>query len=143
MTKKVRFSDDTKTFDGCSVENASFHYLIKYYLWVDERTIFFKILKMVKDDIELLEFFITETNNIIERLEELESTQLYDFLFNEEKDEETTDKDIYHSKIKKNVPIARYGSRDTNEQLTLEHKICVLKFYNILVQVRNFIKNKK
>lgn len=154
MTKRVTFSDDTKSFDGCSIENASFHYLLKQFLWGKHKFSFFDILRLVKDNLELLEYFIIETNNIIYDLENLDSTQIYDLLFEEDESNVSTNEidsfwdhphfaKIANENKKKFVPIARYGSRDTNEHLSPEHKIFLMNFYNLLLETKNFIKNKK
>ena len=151
--KKVSFSLDTKEYDGCCTLNSIYHSLLKKALWGSKPKInSFDILKIVDNDIEMLNYFIYETNILIDKLEILEE-EIFFSIFDDDEDpkEKIIEDPIWDNayldmKARKNnvnyVPIARFGSREINEKLSVEHKFFIFDFLNKLIESKKLLENK-
>lgn len=154
--KRIRFSSDAKSFDGTSKNVILFYKTLMKYIECKFDN-FYYILKIVKRDMNLLDFFITETEILKTKLEEFQEEKLIQEIMDQmdceeeeiEKEEDPYwDLEYYKNAAKKRqipigVPVIRHGSRDINEPIS---PLCLpelTKFLFLLYEAKELLSRRK
>ena len=125
--KRIRFADNTKDFDGPSKKVELFYDVFKNFSKGKYNTD--KILKKINNDIDILNYFISEIVIIKEKLEKINTHNIFSNLLEE------------NIQCTKYVPVLRNGASVSKEKLTQDHLPIITKFLFELIIIRETIIN--
>ena len=129
--KKVRFSNDTKFYDGASEYLNILRKIILDFLKgkIDNVDKIFLILNNYEYKLEILKFIIDEIRILQDKLDELSMDELYFNVFT-------------CLKKKRCIPLIRYGLGISKEKLTTEHIPYISKLYSLLYNAHEILLNE-
>ena len=125
--KRIRFDTNTKDHDGPSKKVELFYYVFKNFFRgkhdIDE------ILKKINNDISILNYFINEIIIIKEKLEKINTDNIFSSLLEE------------NEQFRKYIPVLRNGASISREKLTIKHLPIINKLLFDLIIARETIVN--